>query len=101
MEENEKFATYKEFAKMLREVADIYSQLGDEPLLQDGARVQCNQRISPGDNQQTRLCFLHPALEGGVPEHALQCDEAKKWIAYVNECYRVGKEVDYDKIDEL
>lgn len=30
------FATYKEFAKMLREVANIYSKLGDEPLLEEG-----------------------------------------------------------------
>ncbi|MCS2394718.1 hypothetical protein NXX02_21150 [Bacteroides fragilis] len=34
MDKKEKnFATYKEFAKMLREVANIYSKLGDEPLL--------------------------------------------------------------------
>lgn len=37
MDKKEKnFATYKEFAKMLREVANIYSQLGDTPLLQEG-----------------------------------------------------------------
>ena len=36
MDKKEKnFATYKEFAKMLREVANIYSKLGDEPLLKD------------------------------------------------------------------
>lgn len=32
MESNEKFATYKEFGKMLREVADLCAQLGDTPL---------------------------------------------------------------------
>ena len=37
MDKKEKnFATYKEFAKMLREVANIYSKLGDEPLLKEG-----------------------------------------------------------------
>ena len=37
MDKKEKnFATYKEFAKMLREVANIYSKLGDEPLLIEG-----------------------------------------------------------------
>ena len=36
MDKKEKnFATYKEFGKMLREVANIYSKLGDEPLLED------------------------------------------------------------------
>ncbi len=36
MDKKEKnFATYKEFGKMLREVANIYSQLGDEPLSQE------------------------------------------------------------------
>ena len=32
MESNEKFATYKEFGKMLREVADLCAKLGDTPL---------------------------------------------------------------------
>lgn len=32
MEENEKFATYKEFGKMLREVADLFAKYGDTPL---------------------------------------------------------------------
>lgn len=37
MDKKEKnFATYKEFGKMLREVANIYSKLGDEPLLEEG-----------------------------------------------------------------
>ncbi len=31
-----KLATYKEFAKMLQEVANIYSKLGDEPLPEEG-----------------------------------------------------------------
>lgn len=30
------FATYKEFAKMLQEVVNIYSKLGDKPLLEEG-----------------------------------------------------------------
>ena len=29
-------ATYKEFGKMLRAVADIYSQMGDTPLEEEG-----------------------------------------------------------------
>ena len=32
MDENEKFATYKEFGKMLREVADSVPSNGDTPL---------------------------------------------------------------------
>lgn len=31
MESNEKFATYKEFGKMLREVADLCAKYGDTP----------------------------------------------------------------------
>lgn len=29
-------ATYKEFSKMLQEVANIYSQMGDTPLEEEG-----------------------------------------------------------------
>lgn len=45
MDKKEKnFATYKEFGKMLREVANIYSQLGDEPLSQEQSRTYDGER---------------------------------------------------------
>lgn len=34
--EPKNLATYKEFSKMLREVANIYAQMGDTPLEEEG-----------------------------------------------------------------
>lgn len=101
MEENEKFATYKEFAKMLREVADIYSQLGDEPLLQDGHEYNAiRESVQAITNKHDFASYILPWREE-FRSMPFNVTKQKKWIAYVNECYRVGKEVDYDKIDEL
>ena len=44
MESNEKFATYKEFGKMLREVADLCAKLGDTPcmILHPTSKKRCS-----------------------------------------------------------
>lgn len=101
MEENEKFATYKEFAKMLREVADIYAQLGDEPLLEEGREYNAiRESVQAITNKHDFASYILPWREE-FRSMPFNVTKQKKWIAYVNECYRVGKEVDYDKIDEL
>lgn len=101
MEENEKFATYKEFAKMLREVADIYAQLGDEPLLEEGREYNAiRESVQAITNKHDFASYILPWREE-FRSMPFSVTKKKKWIAYVNECYRVGKEVDYDKIDEL
>ena len=65
MDKKEKnFATYKEFAKMLREVANIYSKLGDEPLLKEGYEYNAIRDCCSVCNEQTRFWLLYTALEG-------------------------------------
>lgn len=101
MEENSKYATYKEFAKMLREVADIYAQLGDEPLLEEGREYNAiRESVQAITNKHDFASYILPWREE-FRSMPFSVTKKKKWIAYVNECYRVGKEVDYDKIDEL
>lgn len=52
-------ATYKEFGKMLRAVADIYSQMGDTPLEEEGweERKYPMQSTSSPTNMILRTSF--------------------------------------------
>ena len=86
MDKKEKnFATYKEFAKMLREVANIYSKLGDEPLLKEGYEHDFGYFIQPWKDEFLRMPF--------------DVTKRKKWADYVAECHATGKEIDYDNYD--
>ena len=72
-------ATYKEFGKMLRAVADIYSQMGDTPL----------------DFQD----FIQPWKDAFL-RNPIDVTEAKKWAAYVKSCRDKGIPCDYQEYEK-
>ena len=85
MEENSKYATYKEFAKMLREVADIYAQLGDEPLLEEGREYNAiRESVQAITNKHDFASYILPWREE-FRSMPFNVTKQKKWIAYVNE----------------
>lgn len=93
------FATYKEFAKMLREVANIYSKLGDKPLLEEGYEYDAiRDAVQYVTNKHDFSFFLLPWREQfrSMPFDVMK---RKKWADYVAECHAKGKEIDYDNYD--
>lgn len=89
-------ATYKEFAKMLREVANIYSKLGDEPLPEEGyEREDIANAIYFITNKHDFQDFIQPWKDAFL-RMPFDVERAKKWADYVAECRAKGKEIDYD-----
>lgn len=97
--ETKNLATYKEFGKMLREVANIYSSRGDEPLptsdedqdLEYDNIIRHVERIAPIHGYN-----LFHALRNWFATYPADIDEAKKWSKYLDQCEAQGIEPDYD-----
>lgn len=100
MDKKEKnFATYKEFAKMLREVANIYSKLGDEPLLKEGYEYNAiRDAVQYVTNKHDFDYFIQPWKDEFL-RMPFDVTKRKKWADYVAECHATGKEIDYDIYD--
>lgn len=100
MDKKEKnFATYKEFAKMLREVANIYSKLGDEPLLKEGYEYNAiRDAVQYVTNKHDFDYFIQPWKDEFL-RMPFDVTKRKKWADYVAECHATGKEIDYDNYD--
>lgn len=100
MDKKEKnFATYKEFAKILREVANIYSKLGDEPLLKEGYEYNAiRDAVQYVTNKHDFGYFIQPWKDEFL-RMPFDVTKRKKWADYVAECHATGKEIDYDNYD--
>ena len=92
MDKKEKnFATYKEFAKMLREVANIYSKLGDEPLLKEGYEYNAiRDAVQYVTNKHDFDYFIQPWKDEFL-RMPFDVTKRKKWADYVAECHATGK----------
>ena len=77
MEENEKFATYKEFGKMLREVADLCAKLGDKPLYESAPELK--EKAYFVTNRGAYDAYIDPWLRD-FTEHPFDVTAAKKEI---------------------
>ena len=87
MDKKEKnFATYKEFGKMLREVANIYSKLGDEPLLEEGREYNAiRDAVQAITNKHDFASYILPWRED-FRSMPFNVTRQKKWADYVAEC---------------
>jgi hypothetical protein len=86
MESNEKFATYKEFGKMLREVADLCAKLGDTPLYDSAPDLK--EKVFYVVNRGAYDAYIEPWMRD-FAEHPFDVTAAKKWAKEVEE--RKGK----------
>lgn len=94
-------ATYKEFGKMLREVANIYSQLGDTPLAEEGdEREEISRAIYFITNKHDFSDFIQPWKDSFL-NNPIDVTEAKKWADYVKSCKEKGVPCDYQAFEEL
>ena len=93
MDKKEKnFDTYKEFAKMFREVANIYSKLGDEPLLEEGREYNAiRDAVQAITNKHDFASYILPWRED-FRSMPFNVTRQKKWADYVAECHAKGKE---------
>lgn len=82
MEENEKFATYKEFGKMLREVADLCAKYGDAPLYDSVPELK--EQAFFVVNRGAYDAYIGPWMRD-FAEHPIDVTAAKKWAKLVNE----------------
>lgn len=82
MEENEKFATYKEFGKMLREVADLCAKYGDTPLYDPA--VGLKEQVFYIVNRGAYDGFIEPWMRA-FEENPIDVTAAKKWAKQVEE----------------
>lgn len=97
--ETKNLATYKEFGKMLREVANVYAALGEEPLPTTDEEQEKEytsitrevERISPVD-----CAGLFNVLRNTFARYPIDVDKAKKWSRYLNQCEERGTEPDYE-----
>lgn len=92
-------ATYKEFGKMLRAVADIYSQMGDTPLEEEGwEREVIADAIYFITNKHDFHDFIQPWKDAFL-RNPIDVTEAKKWAAYVKSCRDKGIPCDYQEYE--
>lgn len=90
-----KLATYKEFAKMIREVANIYSTLGDEPLPEEGhEREDIADAIYFVTNKHDFQNFVQPWKDAFL-RMPFDVTEAIAWGKYMKECREKGVEPHY------
>lgn len=82
MEEIEKFATYKEFGKMLREVADLFAKYGDTPLYESAPDLK--EKVFYVVNRGAYDGFIEPWMMN-FAEHPFDVTAAKKWAKEVEE----------------
>ncbi len=82
MEENEKFATYKEFGKMLREVADLCAKYGDTSLYESAPDLK--EKVFYVVNRGAYDAYIDPWMRD-FAEHPFDVTAAKKWAKEVEE----------------
>lgn len=83
MDKKEKdFATYKEFGKMLREVADLCAKYGDTPLYESVPELK--EKVFFVVNRGAYDAYIDPWLRD-FAEHPFDVTTAKKWAQQVNE----------------
>ena len=76
----------KKFAKMLREVANIYSKLGDEPLLEEGYEYNAiRDAVQYVTNKHDFGYFIQPWKDEFL-RMPFDVTKRKKWADYVAEC---------------
>ena len=93
------FATYKEFGKMLREVANIYSKLGDTPLEEEGwEKEKISNAIYFITNKHDFSDFILPWKDSFLL-HPFDVTEATKWAEYVKECEQKGIPCNYQEYE--
>lgn len=93
-------ATYKEFGKMLREVANIYSKLGDTPLVEEGyEREEIANAIYFITNKHDFQDFIQPWKDSFLC-HPFDVTGAKKWAEYVKSCREKGIPCDYQEYEK-
>jgi len=80
MEENRNYATYKEFGKMLREVADLCAKYGDAPLEDFGPiGIELKEKAFFVTNRGAYDDFILPWVQSFM-EHPIDVTSAKKWV---------------------
>lgn len=90
-------ATYKEFSKMLQEVANIYSQMGDTPLEEEGwEREDISNAIYFITNKHDFQDFIRPWKDAFL-RNPIDVTEAKRWAAYVKNCREKGIPCNYQE----
>lgn len=82
MKDNEKFATYKEFGKMLREVADLCAKYGDTSLYDSAPELK--EKAYFVTNRGAYDAYIDPWLRE-FAEHPFDVTSAKKWAKKVQE----------------
>lgn len=88
-------ATYKEFGKMLREVANLCAKYGDTLLEDFGPiNIEMKDKIYFITNKHDYEDFIQPWIQSFM-NHPFDVTEAKKWADYVTNCRERGEEVDY------
>ena len=94
-------ATYKEFGKMLREVANIYSRLGETPLSEH--RYEYDSIISSIRRLTHYYDFdyYYCPLKDAFLDDPIDVDRSKKWSKYLAECEEKGIEPDYTVLDHM
>lgn len=76
-------ATYKEFGKMLREVADLCAQYGNTPL-EDFGPINIEMKDKAGfiTNKHDYEDYILPWMQSFM-NHPFDVTQAKKWADYV------------------
>lgn len=98
--ETKDLATYKEFGKMLREVANLYAKMGDRPLAEEGKEYEyISERIRYITPKHTFEECIIPLREKWRTQN-FDVNSSKKWGEYVIECREKGLEPDYDNYKE-
>ena len=94
-------ATYKEFGKMLREVAYIYSRLGETPLSEEeyeyDSIISSIRRLT----HYYDFDYYYCPLKNAFLDDPIDVDRSKKWSKYLAECEEKGIEPDYTVLDHM
>lgn len=97
--ETKNLATYKEFGKMLREIANIYSRRGDEPLptSDEEQNLEYSSIKKDVDSLTPTHCEgMFHTIRNWFALYPFDVDQAKKWKKYLELCEEQGIEPDYD-----
>jgi hypothetical protein len=94
------FATYKEFGKMLREVASLCAKYGDTPLYESVPELK-KKKVFFVVNRGAYDAYIDPWMMRETPfaDHPVDVTEAKKrWGDYVADCHaKKGIECNYQE----
>lgn len=95
MDKKEKdFATYKEFGKMLRELADLCAKYGDTPLYDSVPELK--EKVYFVVNRGAYDAYIDPWMRE-FAEHPFDVIQAKRWGDYVADCCTKGIGCNYQE----